>query len=542
MTVQADERARHDVDAIVVGAGFAGLRMLHELRMLGLSARVFEAGSGVGGTWFWNRYPGARTDSESWYYTSFSNARDLAEEWTWTERYPSQSQVLAYLEHVTERLDLRRHIEFDTRIASARYRAETNRWEVTTDAGETFTCRYFITAVGCLSATYRPPFDGLDDFTGEWFETSRWPADRTIDFTGKPVALIGTGATGVQLAPMIAHTAGQLTVFQRTPNYVLPARNRNLSDDERAELRANAEAIWQRAQAHPFGMDYPATGVAVPEVSPEEQTRLLEAAWERGGFSLIFSTFTDLLTDESSNHVAAEFVRNKIRSIVKDPATAELLCPTTYPLVGKRPPLGHGYYEIFNRDNVALVDVSNDPITRITATGLRTDQRAFDADVIVFATGFDALTGSITRMDISGRSGASIEQRWAAGPETYLGIGVDDFPNLFMITGPQSPFANIPVVIETVVEWIGNAVAHLRDHGKEVIEPTPDAVRRWGLHMDEMLNATILPAGRGANAWHLGANIPGKAQVIQVYLGGIPAYRDEIQLAADKDYEGFVLA
>ena len=548
MTAQADAvscrsgtRAT-DYDAIVVGAGFAGLRMLYELRRRGLSARVFEAGSGVGGTWYWNRYPGARTDSESWYYTSFSFAKDLEDEWVWAERYPSQPAVLAYLEHVTDRFDLRKDIQLDTRIAGATYDAESRAWAVTTDGGDTFTCTYFITGVGCLSATYRPPFPGLEDFTGEWYETSRWPRGRTVDFTGKRVALIGTGATGVQIAPIIAHTAARLMVFQRTPNYVLPARNRTLTDEERAELRANSEVIWKRAFEHAFGMAYEPSGVTVPETTREEQERILDAAWEQGGFSYIFSTFDDLWTDEASNEVAAEFLRNKIRSIVKDPVTAELLCPKTYPLVGKRPPLGHFYYEMFNRDNVELIDVKDDPITRITPGGLQTGSADYEADVIVFATGFDAITGAITRMDIKGKDGSTIKQRWESGPQTYLGIGVDDFPNFFMIVGPQAPFANIPVVVETVVEWIADAISHLRDNGLDTMEPTSEAVRQWGVHMDEILNATILPAGRQANSWYLGANIPGKAQVVQVYLGGLPAYREECRHAAENGYEGFVLS
>jgi len=524
-----------DFEAIVIGAGFGGLRMLHELRQLGLSVKVIEAASDVGGTWYWNRYPGARTDSESWVY-AYSFSKELQDDWDWTERFPSQPEALAYLQHVADRFDMYKDIQFDTRVQSAVYDESSNAWTVTTDQGQTYTCTYFITAAGVLSLPYKPSFPGLESFEGEWYVTGRWPKKR-VDFTGKRVAVIGTGATAVQAIPIIAQTAAHLTVFQRTPNYVLPARNYTMTEDERQSIRANYDAIWEQARNHFFGfaMDY--AGRTAADVTPEEHQRILEGGWEIGGFRYIFETFDDIFTDEKSNAVAAEFVRNKIRAIVKDPATAELLCPKGYPLAGKRPPLGHFYYETFNRKNVSLVDVSENPIVEITAKGVRTGTDEYEADMIVFATGFDAVTGTLRSMDIRGKGGATIKEKWEGGPRTHLGIGVDGFPNMFMICGPQSPFANIPVVIDGIVEWIGRAIRHLRDNRLDTMEATPEAVDTWRQRMDDLVNATVLPKGK--HSWFLGDNIPGKPHVVLFYFGGAGAYRQECQAAADQGFAGF---
>ena len=524
-----------DFDAIVIGAGFGGLRMLHELRQLGLSVKVIEAASDVGGTWYWNRYPGARTDSESWVY-AYSFSKELQDEWNWSERFPAQAETLSYLQHVVGRFDMRKHIEFDTRVESAVYDEPANLWKITTDDGETYACTYLITAVGVLSLPYKPPFPGLESFEGEWYVTGRWPKE-PVDFTGKRVAVIGTGATAVQAIPIIAHTAAHLTVFQRTPNYVLPARNYTMTEDERQAIRTSYDAIWEQARTHFFGFAMPFAGRTAADVTPEEHQRILEGGWEIGGFRFIFETFDDIFTDEKSNDVASEFVRNKIRAIVKDKATAELLCPKDYPLAGKRPPLGHFYYETFNRENVTLVDVSENPITEITRKGLRTASREYEADIIVFATGFDAVTGTLRAMDIRGKGGATIKEKWQDGPRTYLGIGVDGFPNMFMICGPQSPFANIPVVIDGIVDWIGRAIGHMRDDRIDTMEATPEAVDEWRRHMDELVNATVLP--RGKRSWFLGDNIPGKPHVVLFYFGGAGAYRQECQAVAARGYEGF---
>lgn len=525
-------------DAVVIGAGFSGLRMLWELRQLGLTARVIEAAPDVGGTWYWNRYPGARTDSESWVY-AFSFSKELQDDWDWQERYPTQPEALAYLQHVADRFDMRRDIQFETRMESAVYDEAANRWTVTTDRGDSYTSRYFVPATGVLSLPYTPPFPGIDTFEGESYVTGRWP-EEPVDFTGKRVAVIGTGATAIQAIPIIAQTAAHVTVFQRTPNYVLPARNYTLGDAERQAIRTDYDDIWEQAREHFFGVAMGAPGGPLQDATPAEQQRVLEYGWEVGGFRYIFETFSDLLVDDRSNEVAAEFIRNKIRAIVHDPEVAELLCPTDYPLVGKRPPLGHFYYETFNRANVSLVDISENEITEITARGIRTATDDYDADIIVFATGFDAVTGTLKSLDIRGKGGTPLRDKWTGGPRTHLGIAVDGFPNMFLICGPQTPFANLPVVIDGIVDWIGKAIRHLDDNELTSIEATHEAVEAWGQHMDELVNATVL--AKGKRSWFLGDNIPGKAHAVLFYFGGVGNYRQECQAAMAKDFDGFELA
>ncbi|HZZ46474.1 MAG TPA: NAD(P)/FAD-dependent oxidoreductase [Pseudonocardia sp.] len=528
-----------DFDAIVVGAGFSGLRMLHELREQGLSVRVYEAGTDVGGTWYWNRYPGARTDTESWCY-AYQFSSELQRDWNWTERFPTQREAHEYLRHVADRFDMRRDIRFETRVTAAHYDEAANTWSVTTDAGDTLTCTYFIPAPGPLSLPYKPDFPGLDDFTGEWVITGNWPKEG-VDVAGKRVVCIGTGATAVQVIPIVAKSAGKLTVLQRTPNYVMPARNFPLSDDDRQEIQANYEAIWQQANEHFFAFPMTPSGRRATEHSEEERRKIFEQGWETGGFRFIFETFDDLITDLQANEYASEFVRDKIRSIVNDPETAELLCPKDYPLAGKRPPLGHFYYETFNRPNVELVDVRTNPISGITANGVRTeDGTVHEADVIIFATGFDAVTGSLTSMDIRGRGGVSLAEKWAGGPRTHLGIGVEDFPNMFLVAGPQTSFANLPPVIEGIASWIGGAIRHLRSNGLATMEATPGGTERWVEHVQELVDATVLPHGK--NSWFLGDNIPGKPHVVLYYFGGAGAYRRECESVAEAGYQGFALA
>jgi len=526
-------------DAVVIGAGFSGLRMLIELRGLGLSATVIEAGSDVGGTWYWNRYPGARTDSESWQY-AYAFSRELQQDWDWTERYPAQPEVLGYLRHVADRFDLRRDIVLGTRVTSARYDQDSGLWALTTDNGRHYRCRYLIGATGVLSAPFVPDLPGLEQFRGEWYLTANWPKER-VDFAGKKVAVIGTGASGVQVIPIIAHTAETLTVFQRTANYVVPGRNYTLTEEQRQAIRADYDRIWARTRTHSFGFDMPPANRMFDEVSARDRRRFLERAWEEGGFYYVFASFDDVLINDDANHAAAEFIREKIRTLVDDPTTAELLCPTGYPFLGKRPPVGHFYYETFNRPNVHLVDVHHDPLTAVTPDGLRTASGAsFDADVIVFATGFDALTGSLSRIDIRGRDGISLREKWADGGRTHLGIGVDGFPNLFMICGPQSPFANIPVAAEETVVWVGRAIRHLRDHDQDTIEATPDAVREWDQHINDLFHHTVLP--QCPSSWWLGSNVPGKPPTVLFHFGGYGTYRKECLAAADADYQGFTLS
>jgi cation diffusion facilitator CzcD-associated flavoprotein CzcO len=532
--------AHEAVDAIVIGAGFGGLRMLHELRGLELSVKAIEAGSDVGGTWYWNRYPGARTDSEAWVYC-YSFDENLLAEWDWSERFPKQPEMLRYLQHVADHFDLRRDIQFDTRVAYAHYDEDANRWVVATESGGRFTCTYLICATGLLSAPYEPPFPGLASFEGQSYVTARWPKE-PVDLTGKRVAVVGTGATGVQVITVVAQIASQLTVFQRTPNYVLPARDHAIDEEQRQAIKASYGAIWQQVRQQVFAFAMKPAGRVAADVTPEQHRQILDAGWESGGFRYIFETFDDILVDAESNAAASDYVREKIRAIVKNSATAELLCPRNHPLVGKRPPLGHFYYEAFNRDSVHLVDVSENPIVEITASGLRTETDEYEFDVIIFATGFDAAIGALRSMDVRGRNGVTINAKWAKGPRTHLGIMVDGFPNMFMISGPQSPFANIPPIIENTVRWIGQALADMRDDGHGHMEATPEAVAAWCTHLTELVNATVVSDGEAAHSWFVGANIPDKPHVAQLYFGGAPAYFAACQSELERGYEGFAFA
>lgn len=529
-----DGTAPTHYDTVVIGAGFGGLRMLHEARKLGLSVKVLEAGSDVGGTWYWNRYPGARTDTEAWaYIMSFSE--ELRTDWVWSERYPAQAEVERYLQYVTERFDMRRDIQFHTRVTSAVYDEAANLWTIIIEAGQSFTCTYFVSASGVLSAPLDPPFPGLDSFTGQWFQTSRWPKE-PVDFTGKRVAVVGTGATAVQVIPEVASTAAQLTVFQRTPNYVIPGRNHAISDGQQAEAQRDHSEIGRKCREQVFAFPMNAAGRTMDDVTPEQAQKILEAGWEIGGFRFVFETFDDLFTSEKSNETAAEFIRNKIRTIVQDPETAELLCPS-YPLFSKRPPLGHFFYETMNRENVSLVDVSDNPIQEVTPHGMRTGTDEYEFDVIIFALGFDAGTGALASIDVRGTGGQTLTEKWADGPRTYLGIGVDGFPNMFMISGPQSPIANIPVIVDNTVGWIGRLITHMRDNGYDRMEPTAEACAQWQEMCNAVLDATVL-ANEDVGSYFFGANVPGKPRASIFFFGGAPGYFQHCQQVADNDFEG----
>ena len=528
-----------DYDVVVIGAGFSGLRMLHEARQRGLSVRVIEAGDDVGGTWNFNRYPGARTDSESWAYC-FSFDKALQDEWDWQERYPSQPEVLSYLRHVAERFDMRRDIQFGSRVRTAEFDFERDLWTVTTEQGDSLVCQFLVSCSGLLSAPHEPPFPGLADFTGEWYLTARWPHE-TVDFTGKRVAVIGTGASGIQLIPLVAEVASQLTVFQRTANYILPARSYVLHETQRQRIKADYDKIWAQTSRQAMGMPMNPANRTIAEVTPEEHQRILEAGWEEGGFRYFLETFDDIFVNDESNAKASEFVRNKIRTIVKDPETAELLCPKqNHPLGAKRPPLGHFYYETFNREHVELVDVHANAIADVTPTGIRlADGTEYEADIIVFATGFDAMTGSQTSIDIRGRNGSTIAGKWSNGPRTHLALTVDDFPNFFLIAGPQIPFANAPVMIEPAAEWIGEAITHTRDGGHTRIEPTPEAVEEYNQQILAYYNATIFPAGAAIGSWFVGANTPGKAFGVALNFGGFPNYIAAVSAEAEHGYQHY---
>lgn len=527
-------------DAVVIGAGFSGLYMLHRARdVLGLDVVAFEAGGDVGGTWYWNRYPGARCDSESWYYC-YSFSEELCHEWQWSSRYPEQPEILSYLRHVATRFDLRRDIRFGTRVVSAHFNEDSCRWTVVTDDGQVTSCQFLISAVGCLSSANVPSIPGLDAFEGEWYHTGSWPHDG-VDFSGRKVGLIGTGSTGIQATPVIASQAAALTVFQRTPNYSVPARNAALSSAQIAAIREDYSNIWATARNSFGGFPYQPSDRSALECPPDERERIYEELWEHGGFKFLFGSFYDILLSEEANSTAADFIRKKIRETVKDPEVAEALCPSDYPYGAKRPPIDTDYFATFNRDNVRLVDLRSDPIIEICATGLRTQRGHHELDVIVFATGFDAMTGSLARIDIRGRAGIALQDRWADGPRTYLGLQVAGFPNFFTITGPQSPsvLSNMPVSIEQHVEWIADCIAHLRTAGKVSIEATAEAEEDWVHHTSELADLTLFSK---AASWYLGANIPGKKRVFMPYVGGVQGYRERCSAVAAAGYSGFCLS
>jgi cation diffusion facilitator CzcD-associated flavoprotein CzcO len=528
-----------ELDALIIGAGFSGLYQLLCLRdRLGLSVRLLEAGGGVGGTWYWNRYPGARCDSESHSYSYyFSDA--LLQEWEWTERYPEQPEIVRYLNHVADKFDLKRDISFDTRVTGARYDAASNRWHVDTETGARFTAKFLIAAVGCLSSANVPEIPGLDGFAGRWYHTGQWPHDG-VDFTAKRVGLVGTGSTGIQAAPVIAQTAGHLTVFQRTANYSVPARNAPLTPEFQRHAKQNAAEIRRVMHATTNGHPFTIADRSALAVTPEERQALYEAAWAKGGLQFR-ATFQDLLVDKAANDTAAEFIRAKIREIVQDPATAAILADIDHPYAAKRPPIDTGYFETFNRANVALVDLRATPIERITPNGIRTRDAEHALDIIVFATGFDAMTGPLLRLDIRGRDGLALKQAWQAGPRNYLGLQIAGFPNFFTVTGPGSPsvLCNMPVAIEQHVEWITDCIAYLRAHGIERIEATADAMDRWVAEVNAAANATLLPQAK--HSWYLGANVPGKPRVFMPYAGGMAHYREICDGVAARGYEGFAL-
>ena len=529
------------LDALIVGAGFSGLYQLHCLRdRLGASARVLEAGGGVGGTWYWNRYPGARCDSESHGYC-YTFSKELFDGWEWSERYPAQAEILRYLNYVADRLDLKRDIRFNSRVTAARYDERANLWRVATDDGGEFSAKYLVTAVGCLSTANVPDIPGLASFAGQWVHTGLWPHEG-VDFSGKRVGFIGTGSTGIQAIPVIAETAARLTVFQRTANYSVPARNVPLSPEFRRYVSENHAAIRQATRGTPNGQPFSIENRSAFDVTPEQRLKLYEAAWEKGGLQFR-ATFRDLLADKAANDTAAEFIKSKIRQIVQDPATAEKLADIDHPYAAKRPPIDTDYFETFNRANVSLVDVRAAPIEAITPSGLQTrDGRTYALDIIVFATGFDAMTGPLLRMNIAGRDGLTLAEAWRAGPRNYLGLQIAGFPNLFTITGPGSPsvLTNMPVAIEQHAEWITGCIAHMRGHGIARIEARPESMDRWVRTVNEAAEATLLPLAH--HSWYLGANVPGKPRVFMPYAGGMVRYREICNDLAHNGYEGFALS
>ncbi|HZQ34409.1 MAG TPA: NAD(P)/FAD-dependent oxidoreductase [Dehalococcoidia bacterium] len=539
MTDSATSTDVTNVDAVVIGAGFAGLYMLHRLRdMLGLSVRAYERGDGVGGTWYWNRYPGARCDSEAYIYC-YSFDKDLLQEWEWSGKYPEQPEILRYLNHVADRFDLRRDIQFNTRVTAAHFNETTNRWEIETDQGDRVTAQYLITGIGCLSAGQIPQIPGLDTFKGEWYHTGAWPHEG-VDLAGKRVGVIGTGSSGVQSIPVIAQQAGHLYVFQRTPQYTIPARHHNVDRAYLQEIKSRYDEIWEKAKTSAVGFPAEPVDRSALEVSDEERRAIFEAGWEQGGFQFAFASFKDIGVDLRANATASEFIRSKIREIVKDPETAEKLVPVDHPFTSKRALIDTDYFETYNRPNVTLVDIRHAPIQAITPKGIRTEDEEYELDVIVFATGFDAMTGAFNRIDIRGRGGEALKDKWAAGPKTYLGLASAGFPNLLMITGPGSPsvLSNMPVSIEQHVEWISRLVEDMRERGVDVVEADPQAEEAWVAHVNEVAEQTLFML---ADSWYLGANIPGKPRVFMPYPGGVGVYREKCDEVRANGYEGFIL-
>jgi cyclohexanone monooxygenase len=525
------------VDAVVVGAGFAGLYMLHRLRGIGLTARGIEAGDDVGGTWYWNRYPGARCDVESLQY-SYSFDAALEQEWRWTERYAGQAEILRYLSHVADRFDLRRDIAFGTRVTAARWDDAAARWLVQTDRGPPLAARFLVMATGALSAAQRPDIAGLDSFRGRWFHTGDWPRER-VDFTGQRVAVIGTGSSGIQTITAVAPQAAQLTVFQRTPNFSIPARNAPLSEAQQQGWKARYPEMRAKARATRSGILHEFGTRSALEVDAAERAAEYERRWARGGTGFT-QAFNDLLLRIEANDTAAEFVRQQIRAIVRDPALAEALSPRDHPIGTKRICLDSDYYACFNRPNVALVDVRAQPIEAITPTGIRTGAREYPCDSIIFATGYDAVTGALTRIDIAGRDGARLAEHWAGGPANYLGLMVAGFPNLFTLTGPGSPsiLTNVVVAIEHHVEWVADCLAHLAARGAASIEAAPDAEAQWVAHVAEVAGRTLFPR---ASSWYMGANIPGKRRLFLPYVGGFATYAEICASVVAEGYRGFVI-
>ncbi len=527
------------VDAVVIGAGFAGLYAVYKLRAMGLSHVGFEQGGGVGGTWYWNRYPGASSDSESWVY-SYTFSPALEQAWTWSCRFPGQAEILSYLEHVADCFELRPAFSFNTRVVAAVFDEARNLWQVETAQGECVEAQFLITAVGCLSSAQVPQIPGLESFSGKWYHTGHWPHE-DVDFSGLKVGVIGTGSSGIQSIPVIARQAAHLTVFQRTPNFSVPARNAPLSPEQQAELKRNIRDIRETCRWSTIGQPYDMKPIDALSLSPAELRAQFEADWAKGGFEWMFGSFRDLLVDPRANALAADFVREKIRNAVTDPDTARKLTPTGYPIGTKRLPLDADYFETFNRDNVRLIDLRETPIEAIVPDGIRTSAETVSLDAIVFATGFDAMTGPLNRLGIRGRGGAALSAKWTAGPQTYLGLCTRGFPNLFMVTGPGSPsvLGNMPTSIEQHVDFICDFLAHARATGATRIEPTAEAEAAWGAHVKELADGTLFPQ---TDSWYMGANIPGKPRVFLPYIGGFGTYRQLCQAVAERGYEGFSLA
>ena len=536
-----DQHAPKQFDAVVVGAGVAGLYAVHKLREQGLSVRAFEAGTGVGGTWYWNRYPGARVDSQAYIY-QYWFSDDLLNEWNWSERFPAQEETERYLNHVADKFDLRRDIQFKTRVTGASYDEATQRWTVTTDDGQTVSAQFLIMGTGGLSVPLVPPFPGRERFKGQIVHTAQWPKEG-VDLKGKRVGVIGTGATGIQVIQTIASEVGHLTVFQRTANYTIPMRNPKYDDADRAELRAQYPALKKRVQGTFAGFDYDFDSRDFLTLSPEERQKKMQELWDDGSLSFWIGSFQGVFVDETVNAEFSEFVRQRIRARINDPKVADMLVPNDHGFGTRRVPLETKYYEAFNRDNVTLVDTRATPIECLTEKGLKTSAGEHELDILIFATGFDAGTGALTKTDIRGRNGLLLRDAWEAdGIRTTMGLQVHGYPNLFMTMAPFSPaaaFCNVPTCVQQQVDWITDCIQYVRDLGRQSIEPSEETESKWVAHHDELANIMLVSK---TNSWYMGSNIAGKPRRLLAYAGGVGNYRQACDAVKASGYEGFVTA
>ncbi|APE46311.1 NAD(P)/FAD-dependent oxidoreductase [Pseudooceanicola lipolyticus] len=524
-----------DYDAVVIGAGFGGLYAVHKLRNeQGLNVRGYDSASDVGGTWWWNRYPGALSDTESYVYR-YSFDKELLQKGRWKTRYLTQPEILEYMNEVADHLDLRRSYKFDTKVDGAHYNEKTGLWNVITDSGETVTAKYLVTGLGLLSATNVPKFKGIDDFKGRILHTGAWPEG--VDLSNKRVGIIGTGSTGVQVITATAPIAKHLTVFQRSAQYVVPIGNTPQDDATIAEQKANYDNIWNQVKNSVVAFGFEESAEPAETASPEERERVFEAAWQRGGgFYFMFGTFCDIATSQVANDAAADFIKGKIKKIVKDPKVAEKLTPKD--LYAKRPLCGNNYYEVYNRDNVTLADVKADPIAEFTPNGIRLESgEEHELDIVIFATGFDAVDGNYVKMDLRGRGGVTMRDTWKEGPLGYLGMMEVDFPNFFMILGPNGPFTNLPPSIETQVEWIADTICAMEKEGVQSVEPTVEARDAWVRTCREIADMTLFPK---AESWIFGANIPGKKNAVMFYMAGIGNYRNAINAVKEEGYTSLI--
>ncbi|MCH2630417.1 MAG: NAD(P)/FAD-dependent oxidoreductase [Nisaea sp.] len=524
-----------NVDAVIVGAGFSGLYLLHRLRKAGFSTRVFERGGGVGGTWYWNRYPGARCDVESLQY-SYSFDEQLQQEWHWPEKFSAQPDILAYANHVADRFDLKKDIEFNTEVKVGCFDEKSSSWKITTSKEEKVTARFFIMATGCISTTQVPSIKGLNNYKGNTYHTGNWPHEE-VNFAGQNIAVIGTGSSGIQSIPVLAEQANNLTVFQRTPNYSIPSQNEPMTNKYEQSWKDVYTARRKEMRYSAHGSLKDLNNVPALSVDEEQRQQLYSERWAIGGTGFLGS-FNDLLTNADANYTAAEFVRQQIKKIVEDQETAEILCPTTYPIGTKRICIDTGYFETYNRKNVKLIDISKRPIQRLVSNGIVANEQLYVFDSIIFATGFDAMTGSLFNVDIKGRKGIALRDKWNAGPKTYLGLMSASFPNLFMITGPGSPSvkSNMIMSIEQHVDLVTDTLLRMRSEGLSVVEPELAAENSWVEHVQEVANKTLFPR---ANSWYMGANIPGKPRLFMPYIGGVGVYREICEEIVADNYRGF---